>query len=166
MQNNGDLVHFQSDWAVNDNFDQSIVILDKPISVSNTGILDTQKQGTIEFWMSPLFDTANDPNFKFYFDAFGAVIEEVVSVSNVAVKISANASQILSVTLAAGDPKIDYFVGGKLEIDTQNAIQEDGFSIGTGSVVVSQPILQVITVKIVGDFTGKDYFNNGSIGIR
>jgi hypothetical protein len=161
---NDDHVHFQSDWAVNDNFDQSVVILDKPILVPNTGILDTRKQGTIEFWMSPLYDTANDPNFRFFFDAYGAVVEEVVSVSNVAVKIAAPASQILSVTLAAGDPRIDYFAGGKLEIDTQNAIQEDGLSIGTGSVVVSQPILQVITVKIVGDFTGQDYFNNGSIG--
>ena len=161
---NDDHVHFQSDWAVNDNFDQSVVILDKPVLVPNTGILDTRKQGTIEFWMSPLYDTANDPNTRFFFDAYGAVVEEVVSVSNVAVKIAAPASQILSVTLAAGDPRIDYFAGGKLEIDTQNAIQEDGISIGTGSVVVSQPILQVITVKIVGDFTGQDYFNNGSVG--
>lgn len=161
---NNDHIHFQSDWAVNDNFNQSVVILDKPILLSNTGILDTRKQGTIEFWMSPLFDTANDPNYRFYFDAYGAVVEEVVSVSNVAVKISAPASQILSVTLAAGDPRIDYFAGGKLEIDTQNAIQEDGISIGTGSVVASQPVLQVITVKIAGDLTGKDYFNNGTIG--
>lgn len=161
---NNDHVHFQSDWAVNDNFEQSIVILDKPILVPNTGILDTLKQGTIEFWMSPLFDTANDPNTRFYFDAYSAVVEEVVSVSNVAVKISAPASQILSVTLSAGDPRIDYFAGGTLEIDTQNAIQEDGISIGIGSVIVSQPVLQVISVNIVGDFTKTDYFNNGSIG--
>jgi hypothetical protein len=30
--------------------------------------------------------------------------------------------------------------------------------------MVSQPILQIITVKIVGDLTGRDYFNGGSIG--
>ena len=161
---NDDHIHFQSDWSVNDNFDQSLVILDKPILLPNTGILDTHKQGTIEFWMSPLFDTANDPNNRYYFDAYGAVVTQAVSVSNVSVKLPEPASQILSVTLTNGDPKIDYFAGGKLEIDTQNAIQETAVSVGVASVMVTQPILQVITVKIVGDQTGKDYFNNGEIG--
>ena len=32
------------------------------------------------------------------------------------------------------------------------------------SVKTSEPILQVISVKIIGDFTGTDYFANGSIG--
>jgi hypothetical protein len=161
---NDDHLHFQSDWTVNDNFEQSLVILDEPVLLPNTGILDTQHQGTIEFWMSPLFDTGNDPNVRYYFDAYGAVVEEVTSVSNVAVKVSTPASQILKVTLAAGDPRIDYFLDGKLEIDTQHAIQEQSISMGTGTVMVSEPILQVITVKIVGDFTGTDYFNNGTIG--
>ena len=161
---NNDHIHFQSDWAVNDNFGQSLVILDQPVLVPNTGILDTTKQGTIEFWMSPLFDTGNDPNIRYYFDAYGAIVEEAVSVNNVSVKLSNPASQILSVTLAAGDPNIDYFAGGLLEIDTQNAIQEDSLSIGISSVLASQPILQVITVKIMGDFTNKDYFAGGSIG--
>jgi hypothetical protein len=161
---NDDHVHFQSDWTVNDNFPQSVVVLDKPIVMPNTGILDVHKQATIEFWMSPLYDTANDPNERYYFDAYGAVITQAVSVSNVAVKIPQQASQILSVTLTNGDPRIDYFAGGKLEIDTQNAIQEVDTSIGVASVKVMNPILQVITVKIVGDFTGKDYFAGGSIG--
>lgn len=158
-----DRVHFQSNWAVNDNFQQSIVILDKPILLPNAGILDTRKQGTIEFWMSPLLDTANDPNIRYYFDAYGAVVEQTVSNSDVTVKLSSPASQILSVKLAAGDPNVDYFAGGKLEIDTQNAVQEESLSIGTSSVKVSQPVLQVITVKIVGDFTGTDYFAGGSL---
>ena len=161
---NNDHIHFQSEWAVNDNFAQSVVILDQPIIIPNTGILDSRKQGTIEFWMSPLYDTANDPNCRYYFDAYSAVIEETTSVSNVSVKLSSPASRILKVVLTAGDPSIDYFVGGKLEIDTQNAIQETATSIGTGYVVVSQFILQVITVKIVGDLTGKDYFAGGVIG--
>lgn len=160
----GDHVHFQSDWVVNDNFDQSIVVLDEPILVPNAGILDTRNQGTIEFWMSPIFDTANDPNTRFYFDAYGAVVEEVTSVNNVSVKLSAPINKVLKVTLAAGDPKLDYFAGGRVEIDTQHAMQEESISIGSSTVVVSQPILQVITVKIEGDFTEKDYFAGGSIG--
>jgi len=161
---NNDHKHFQSDFTVSDNFSQSIVILDEPIALSNDGILDARKQGTIEFWMSPLFDTANDPNVRYYFDAYGAVVEEATSVNNVSVKISAPASQILSVTLAAGDQRIDYFAGGRLEIDTQQALQEEVLASGVSSLVVSQPILQVITVKIVGDYTSKDYFEGGAIG--
>jgi hypothetical protein len=161
---NNDHKHFQSDFTVNDNFSESMVILDEPIIMSNDGILDTRKQGTLEFWMSPLFDTSNDPNTRYYFDAFGAVTETVTSTSNVAVKISAPASRVLNVTLAAGDPKIDYFAGGKLETDTQRAIQEESMTSGTSIVSVSQPILQVMTVKIVGDLTDKDYFADGNIG--
>jgi hypothetical protein len=160
---NDDHLHFQSDWTVNDNFGQSLVILDKPVLLPNTGILNTKTQGTIEFWMSPLYDTANDPFSRFYFDAYGAIVEEVTSVNNVSVKVSTPISKVLRVTLAAGDQEIDYFAGGKVEIDTQRAIQEEGRSQGVGMVVVSQPILQVITVKIAGDPTGKDYFNNGEI---
>ncbi len=161
---NDDHKHFQSDFTVNDNFSQSLVILDEPVVLSNDGIVDARKQGTIEFWMSPLFDTANDPNVRYYFDAFGAVVEEATSVNNVSVKLSKPASKILSVTLAAGDPKIDYFVGGQLELDTQHALQEESLSTGDAIVTVSQPILQVLTVKIVGDFTDKDYFGTGSVG--
>ena len=156
--------HFQSSTVINENFGNSVVVLDKPIVVSNDGILDTRKQGTIEFWMNPLFDTANDPHTRFYFDAFGAVTEEVVSVNNVAVKLSAPASRILSVKLKAGDDSIDYFVGGKIEIDTQRAIQESHVSISNSTVLVSKIILQVISVKISGDLTGTDYFDGGSVG--
>lgn len=161
---NNDHMHFQSDWAVNDTFGQSTVILDEPILVPNTGILDTRKQGTIEFWMSPLFDTANDPNDRYYFDAFGAIVEEVTSVNNVGVKVSTPVGRVLSVTLAAGDPKIDYFAGGRVEVDAPHPLQEDPISIGNASCIVSQPILQVVSVKIQGDLTGKDYFDSGSIG--
>jgi hypothetical protein len=155
---------FESSLAVNDNFGNSLVLLDEPIIVSNDGILDTRKEGTIEFWTSPLFDTGNDPNNRFYFDAYGAVTETVTSINNVSVKISSPAGKILKVVLAAGDPTLDYFAGGNLEIDTQNAIQEEGTSITNSMVVVSKPALQIISVKIVGDFSEKDYFGSGSIG--
>lgn len=156
--------HFQSAVVVNENFGNSIVILDKPIHVSNEGILDTRKNGSIEFWVNHIYDTANDPQNRFYFDAFGAVVEEAVSTTSTSVKIKAPASQILSVKLKNGNRNDDYFLGGKLEIDTQNAIQEVLTSVGMGSVVVTHPILQVVTVKIVGDKTEKDYFDGGTIG--
>lgn len=157
--------HFQSSYAVNANFGQSMVFNDIPLLVPNTGILDTRKEGTVEFWLSPFYDSANDPKVRTYFDAYGAVVEEAVSVNDVSVKISAPASQILSIRLQAGDPAIDYFVGGKLEIDTQRAIQDPPtISLNANQVMTIEPILQVITVKILGDLTGKDYFAGGRIG--
>jgi hypothetical protein len=161
---NVDKKHFQSSVVINENFGNSLAILDKPIKLENNGILNASKQGTIEFWVNPLFDTANDPVDRFYFDAFGAVLEEAVSNTSTSVKLSGPASKILSVKVLGGDPNIDYFVGGKLEIDTQRAIQEEGVSISNSSVIVSKSILQVITVKIIGDLTGTDYFADGSIG--
>lgn len=154
---------FRSSVVINENFGNSSVILDQPIIIPNDGILDTKKEGTIEFWVNPLFDTGNDPNRRFYFDAFGATLEETISIDNVSVKISAPASKILSVKLK-GEPNIDYFAGGKLEVDTQRAIQEETVSSSSNSVSTGTPILQVITVKIVGDLTGIDYFEGGSIG--
>lgn len=156
--------HFQSSMVVNENFNNSVVILDKPIIISNDGILDTRKEGTIEFWVSPIYDTGNDPVDRFYFDAYGAVIEDVVSVDNASLKLSGAASRILRVTLAAGDPEIDYFAGGKIEIDTQRALQENRTSVGNNIVVATKLILQVITVKIVGDLSNTDYFADGSVG--
>ncbi|CAB4196507.1 hypothetical protein UFOVP1290_27 [uncultured Caudovirales phage] len=153
--------HFQSSIVVNSNFGNSLAFLQDPIVLSNNGILNTRKEGTIEFWVNPLFDTANDPNSRFYFDAYGAVIENTVSTDNVSVKISTPASQIISVKINGDDS--DYFSGGKLEIDTQKAIQETITSTSNSVVSVTQPILQVITVKIANDLTGIDYFSNGSI---
>ena len=155
---------FQSNFVVNENFQQSVVLKNNPIILSNDGILDTKKQGTIEFWTSPLIDTANDPNERYYFDAYGAVITSAVSINDVSVKINAPASQILSVKLQTGDQDIDYFAGGKLELDTQRAIQEETVSLNANTVVVSQIILQVLTVKIANDANGTDYFAGGSIG--
>lgn len=156
--------HFQSSIVINENFGNSLVITDKPIIISNDGILNTNREGSIEFWVNPLFDSANDPVDRFYFDAFGAKIEEVVSATAVSLKLSSPASRILSVQVKAGDPRLDYFMGGKIEIDTQHAFQEEGISISNSHVAVSKAILQVITVKIVGDKTGIDYFQGGSIG--
>jgi len=155
---------FASSLVVNENFNNSLVILNEPLIIPNNGILDTRKQATIEFWLNPLFDTGNDPQKRYYFDAFGAITENVVSVNRTAIKVSAPIGKVLSVKLQAGDSRIDYFAGGKIAIDTQNAILEEGFSINNSTVVVSKPILQVISVTIIGDLTNTDYFAGGSIG--
>ncbi len=154
----------QSGNSVNNNFSQSLSITNKPFLLNNNGILPSQSQGTIEFWVSPNFDTQNDPNYRFYFDASALRVENVVSVNNVSVEVSVPVGQVLSVKLQDGSSDIDYFAGGRVEIDTTGAIQETQISTGTNTVVASKPILQVITVKIVGDPTNTDYFANGVIG--
>lgn len=109
----------QSSFSVNDNFDQSIVFTDTPLQINNTGILNTPQQGTIEFWVSPLFDTANDPNYRFYFDATSIVSENVVSINNATVKVAGRISNLLNVKLQVGSQKTDYFAGGTIDEDMQ-----------------------------------------------
>ena len=153
----------QSDIAINDKFTKSVVITEKPIIIENEGILDTKKEGTIEFWVNPIYDAGNDPNFRFYFDASSAIIEEVVSENNTAVQVSGKISKVLSVKTLQ-NPKFDYFAGGSIEIDTSGTISEIVTSDGNGKASVSKDILQVIKVSIVNDLSGIDYFDNGSIG--
>lgn len=153
---------FESSIVVNDKFKNSTVFNGHPLEINNDGILDTKKEATIEFWMEPLLDTANDPTERFYFDAYGAVTEELVSSNNVTVKLDHSANKIISVRLKS-DPTLDYFVGGKLEIDISNAITEQLVSSTSTSVKVSKNILQVISVKLIGDLSNTDYFVDGSI---
>lgn len=165
ISSGGNKKHFHTIEVINDNFKNSLALLEKPLIISNDGILNTKSEATIEFWINPLFDTANDPNTRFYFDAYSAIIEETISINNTSVKIKGPASQILSVKLTHGDPKIDYFAGGKLEIDTQRALVEEHTSVNNATVIVDKPILQIISVKILGDLTSTDYFDEGAIGI-
>src|SRR5258708_15625450 len=76
----------QSSFSVNDNFNKSILITDNPILIDNTGILNTKKEGSIEFWINPMFDTGNDPNFRYYFDATSLISEKTISINNVTIK--------------------------------------------------------------------------------
>jgi hypothetical protein len=107
--------HFiQASEAVNDNFSQSLYIVDNPIIIENNGILNSKGQGTIEFWVNPLFDTGNDPNYRFYFDAAGIEIEKAISINDVSVQIPQNIGQVISVKTQFGNQRIDYFAGGKV----------------------------------------------------
>lgn len=113
--------YLQSDASVNDNFEKSLVITDAPFIVDNKGLLSTISEGSIEFWVSPRYDTYNDPNFRFYFDASGSIVEEVTSISSGVVKVSNRISQIISVTLDtdATVAGTDYFQGGNIASDFQ-----------------------------------------------
>jgi hypothetical protein len=109
----------QSGIGVNSNFNQSIVITNNPVIIDNTGILHSKTQGTIEFWISPIYDTWNDPNFRYYFDATGMVSEQVVSTNNATVNVAGKVSNVLSIKVLVGNQNIDYFAGGKIDPNGQ-----------------------------------------------
>lgn len=149
--------------TINDDFGNSMVITKKSLRISNDGILDTKKEGTIEFWVNPMFDTYNDPGERYYFDAFGAITEEVVSLDNLSVQVSGNVGQVIKVELASSINNIDYFSGGSVEVDLQSAVQEEVLSSGTNIVNISNLAVQILSVKLVGDLTNQDYFQNGTL---
>lgn len=156
----GDFI--QSSVSINDNFNNS-VLLNKPIVIDNDGILNTKQGGTIEFWVNPLFDSANDPNERYYFDAYGAKTVIASSTNNCIVQIPDIIQDVISVTLENGDQSIDYFAGGRLEINVTNGIVEQGTSTSDVSVNISQKALQVISVTISNDPSQKDYFDGGAL---
>lgn len=137
----------QSSIAVNDNFNKSIVLTNQPYIVNNTGILATKTQGSIEFWVNPLFDTSNDPNYRYYFDASSIVRQETVSINNATVKVSGTISQVLSVKLQVGNQSTDYFAGGSIDPNMQ--------TIYLNTVLPSQETPVIIT-----------YIPNGTDGDR
>jgi hypothetical protein len=116
-----DKTFLQSSSSVNSRFEKSLVVGKDPLIVDNKGFLSTASEGSIEFWVSPKFDTANDPNRRFYFDASSSVIEESVSLTSASVKLSGRASRILSVRLQTDTDNtgVNYFVGGELASDFQ-----------------------------------------------
>lgn len=114
--------YLQSGGSVNDNFGQSLVVTNKPLVVDNAGLLSTSSEGTIEFWVSPRYDTYNDPNFRFYFDASGSIVEETTSLTNGSIKLSNRVSSVQSVRLITDTQNTgaDYFTsGGSIEPDFQ-----------------------------------------------
>lgn len=111
--------YIQSSNSVNKNFGPSVSFTDIPIILDNAGTLDTRKEGTIEFWISPLQDTGNDPNYRFYFDASSIASEKVSSINNATVKVAGRVSSVVNIKLQRGNKDFDYFAGGIIDPDRQ-----------------------------------------------
>lgn len=116
--------YIQSGQSINDNFGHCVVLKDQGIIFDNDGKLSTVSEGMIEFWVSPRFDTYNDPNVHVYFDAAANVVENVTSLTKGIVKIEGNVKKVLYVRLA-NDKTLsgtDYFNGGKIDSDGKTLI--------------------------------------------
>lgn len=110
----------QSADGVNENFDKSLVITNKPLELDNKGILSTESEGTIEFWVNPRFDTVNDPNYRYYFDASSAAVEIVVSTNSSKIVLEGSIKSVISIVLA-NNPGVDF--SGDCVLLDDNTIQ-------------------------------------------
>lgn len=153
----------QSDLTVNDSFQNSVKLTKNPIILDNYGIL-SKKEGTIEFWVNTLFDSANDPTNRYYFDAYGAKVVTTNSLNNSQIMIDEPIGKVISVTIDGGDQSVNYFAGGFVDIATSNATLEEVINTNTNSVSVKNRILQVLSVRIKEDLTNTNYFANGAVG--
>jgi hypothetical protein len=102
----------QSGNSINDEFNQSIFFDKTPLIIDNSGIINNNA-GTIEFWISPKYDTINDPNVRYYFDMCAFSTQEVYSTTKMIVVLPERVASIYSVVSGS----IDYFAGGKLLSD-------------------------------------------------
>lgn len=104
----------QSVSSVNSEFQQALLINRQPLVVDNAGYLSTASEGTIEFWISPLYDTGNDPVRRYYFDASVAVREEIFSTDNSTIELPSRASEVLSIHMVK-KPDFNYTAGATLD---------------------------------------------------
>lgn len=113
--------YLQSDNSVNSNFGKSLVITDKPLVIDNAGLLSTASEGSIEFWISPKYDTYNDPVKRYYFDASSSIEENVISITNGTVKLNSKVASVTSVRLQTDKQNnlTNYFAGGSISSDFQ-----------------------------------------------
>ena len=108
--------------SVNKEFEDSLVAYSRGYEVLNDGKFSTASAGTIEFWVSPKFETYNDANERYYFDAAASTIEVTTSLTKNTVLLGVRASEILSVRLETDKENVgkNYFVGGTLGNDKQS----------------------------------------------
>ena len=113
--------YLQSSDSVNSNFGQSLAVTNQPLVINNLGLLSTNSEGSIEFWISPKYDTYNDPLIRYYFDASGAVETETISITSGTVKLNSRVSSVNSVRLQTDTQNnlTNYFSGGSIASDFQ-----------------------------------------------
>lgn len=135
--------YFQSSNSVNSLFGQSAVFNQpKGLSLDNSGIF-FNNGGTIEFWVSPILDTYNDPTRRYYIDlsAEQTVVPDVLSA--LVVKLPVRARSVSAVTLPGTD--VNFFTGGSLD--------SDGVTVRLGQAIPidSQPTVTYVPIVSQGD---------------
>lgn len=124
----------QSENSVNANFKQSAVFnKKKALKVDNKSIFNN-KEGMIEFWVSPILDTYNDPTKRYYIDLSSAQevslsrvtqTQNTGIISNLTIRLPVRALSIDSVMISGR--ATNFFTGGSLS--------SDGFIITLGQAL-------------------------------
>jgi hypothetical protein len=102
--------------------------------------------GTIEFWVSPILDTYNDPTDRYYIDLSSELVIEVEAtslsgtygiISPLTIILPMQVRSVNSVVLTTGNQKINYFTGGNLSTTDRKTITlGQTLPTGTQSVTV------------------------------
>jgi hypothetical protein len=127
--------YLQSDFSVNEKFDKCLVINDKPLVIENKGYLTTKSEGTIEFWVSPKYDTGNDPVRRYYFDASSSLSTEIQSTSKATIILPTKIKEILSVKVKNGE--VEYSDGATIAADGKTINLKKQLPYQKTNVVVS-----------------------------
>jgi hypothetical protein len=108
----------QANNSVNSNFDTSLYIENTPYTIFNDFIL-FGNAGTIEFWFSPNYDSKNDNEDRYLFDANSSIIEEITSLTKTTVKLPVRAKNVYTIQLAneTSVTSTNYAIGGSLSND-------------------------------------------------
>ncbi len=104
--------YIQSENSVNTAFGQSAIFnINEALKIDNKSIFDND-EGTIEFWISPILDTYNDPTNRYYIDLSSEQTLSTTALSALIVSLPTRARSISSVTITGSDT--NYYIGGSL----------------------------------------------------
>lgn len=112
--------YIQSENSVNSTFNQSAIFNGKYLEIDNKSVFDND-EGTIEFWVSPILDTYNDPTKRYFIDLSPAqqvtlsrvlIAGQSGIVSDLTIVLPVRARSISSVTITG--KTTNYYNGGSL----------------------------------------------------
>lgn len=117
-----------------------------PFEVNNATFVFNNNQGTIEFWVSPMDDSHNDPDYHYYIDMMAIVQEQDESLTNVIVTTAKKINSVISVRLITDtfNTGINYFTGGKVS-------SVDGKTITLGTPLPAQNMEVKISYVPIGN---------------
>ena len=109
---------FRAAASVNDNFVRSLRADNgmNPYILSNAGGAFNNNEGTIEFWVSPMDDSRDDPGRHFYVDMLSVISEELTSRTRINVITSQRIRTVESVRLKGDTTNTgtNYYIGGSV----------------------------------------------------
>ncbi len=155
-----DKKYIYSNYSVNDNFSNSVYLDNYSINETNNGYLN-ESVGTIDMWISPLYDSYNDNNYRFYFDSSSVKELELTSSLNNVINLPEEASEIISIKTNVS--KIDYAIGSKILLSKTNSTEEIVTSTDDFKIVLKNKAYQVLSIRINNSYSTVDYSTDSSL---